>query len=312
MSDQKSIPVHATGSLDLSKFELIRVLDQSSISKIITIEARFKDDNKLAVIRLERAPLSEANVLNLLCDRGASVTQEFANDIYGNYFIVPELKALNSLKAVVIHPADDHVITKYTRYEKVIIEETPDEYERFVKPYVCEKKLGLSMESIQWVVNILNHVSELDRILYEDADKSSGFIMLPDLKCTSDNPDDLYLLAICHANNIKSVRDLNHRHLPLLKNILDSGREVIEEKFGVRKEKLRVYVHYQPSFYHFHVHFRSEASGETTHTDRDNLLNNVINNISLCGDFYQRATLTYPLSKLDPLYAVFCENRKSD
>ena len=28
-----------------------------------------------------------------------------------------------------------------------------------------------------------------------------------------------------------------------------------QERFGVVEEQLRVFVHYQPSYYHFHVHF---------------------------------------------------------
>lgn len=43
-------------------------------------------------------------------------------------------------------------------------------------------------------------------------------------------------------------------------------QEVIAEKFSVAKEKLRIYIHYQPTFYHLHVHFNvitHEASGKT-------------------------------------------------
>ena len=30
--------------------------------------------------------------------------------------------------------------------------------------------------------------------------------------------------------------------------------QVIKERFGVAANQLRLYVHYQPSYYHFHVH----------------------------------------------------------
>lgn len=30
--------------------------------------------------------------------------------------------------------------------------------------------------------------------------------------------------------------------------------QAIEELYGVRADQLRVFVHYQPSYYHFHVH----------------------------------------------------------
>jgi hypothetical protein len=31
--------------------------------------------------------------------------------------------------------------------------------------------------------------------------------------------------------------------------------QVLESKFGVPGNQIRAYVHYQPSYYHFHVHF---------------------------------------------------------
>lgn len=30
---------------------------------------------------------------------------------------------------------------------------------------------------------------------------------------------------------------------------------MLHEKFGAAASSLRVYVHYQPTYYHFHVHF---------------------------------------------------------
>lgn len=36
--------------------------------------------------------------------------------------------------------------------------------------------------------------------------------------------DDLYLIAICHRRDIKSLRDLTPEHLPLLRNILREGQ----------------------------------------------------------------------------------------
>ena len=28
-----------------------------------------------------------------------------------------------------------------------------------------------------------------------------------------------------------------------------------QEKYGIGEEKLRIFIHYQPTYYHFHVHF---------------------------------------------------------
>ena len=55
--------------------------------------------------------------------------------------------------------------------------------------------------------------------------------------------------------SVRSLRDLGQDHLPLLRNIQEKGTQEIEKKFGVPRNSLRVFVHYHPSYYHFHVHF---------------------------------------------------------
>ena len=77
---------------------------------------------------------------------------------------------------------------------------------------------------LQWVYNILEKKKEADRIIYENADAENGFILLPDMKWNQEQLDDLYLVAIIHRRGVKSVRDLDQSHLPLLKNILQEGQ----------------------------------------------------------------------------------------
>lgn len=71
----------------------------------------------------------------------------------------------------------------------------------------------------QWVYNILEHKTEVDRIVYEDEDPETGFVLLPDLKWDGKQVENLYLLALIHPHGIKSLRDLTGEHLPLLINI---------------------------------------------------------------------------------------------
>jgi len=77
--------------------------------------------------------------------------------------------------------------------------------------------------SIQWVYNVLEHKKEADRIVYEDPDPKTGFILAPDLKWDGKTVEDLYLTAIVHPRDIKSLRELNQDHILLLKNILNNG-----------------------------------------------------------------------------------------
>lgn len=55
--------------------------------------------------------------------------------------------------------------------------------------------------------------------MFEDPDPNIGFILLPDLKWDDNEKGSVYLLAICHTRSVKSLRDLNATHLPLLNNI---------------------------------------------------------------------------------------------
>lgn len=77
--------------------------------------------------------------------------------------------------------------------------------------------------SLQWVFNILEHESEKERIVYEDSDPETGFILCSDIKWDGKSKDSLYLLALPFKRGIMSLRDLTQKDLPLLKNIRSKG-----------------------------------------------------------------------------------------
>ncbi|XP_007495164.1 m7GpppX diphosphatase isoform X2 [Monodelphis domestica] len=124
--------------------------------------------------------------------------------------------------------------------------------------------------------------------------------------------DDLYLIAICHRRGIKSLRELTGEHLPLLRNILQEGQEAIQQRYQVREDRLRVYLHYQPSYYHLHVHFTAlgfEAPGSGV--ERAHLLADVIENLEYDPQYYQKRTLTFALRADEPLLKLFQEAKKN-
>ncbi|MGH0144622.1 UNVERIFIED_CONTAM: hypothetical protein FKN15_005320 [Acipenser sinensis] len=157
-------------------------------------------------------------------------------------------------------------------------------------------------EDDRWVYNILEKKAEADRIVFEDPDPQNGFVLLPDFKWDQKQLDDLYLIAICHQREIKSLRDLTREHLPLLQNIQQQGQEAIMKRYSVPFCRLRVYLHYQPSYYHLHVHFTAlgyEAPG--CGVERAHLLSDVIQNLQSDTQHYRTRTLTYPLRADDAL-----------
>lgn len=156
----------------------------------------------------------------------------------------------------------------------------------------------------QWVYNVLEHRKEVERIAYEDPCKENGFVLLPDLKWDGKTAETLYLLAIVHRHSLRSIRELDESHLPLLRNIRDKGIAAISEKYGVHRSQLRIYFHYQPSFYHLHIHFtylKHDAPG--IFCEKSHLLDTVIGNIELMPDYYQKATLSFTVKESDSLFS---------
>lgn len=144
--------------------------------------------------------------------------------------------------------------------------------------------------------NILDHKKEADRIVYEDPDKTNGFILLPDSKWDGHSLDSLHLLAICHRRELRSLRSLDASHLPLLKNIRNASCAKIFAKYRIHWQNLRIYLHYQPTFYHLHVHFNlTTYDGPGIFCEHSHLLNTVISNLEIDGDYYKKVTLTFGL-----------------
>ena len=94
------------------------------------------------------------------------------------------------------------------------------------------------------VENILNGLSEQSKILYSDKD----FLILPDMKWDLKTISSLYLVAIVQDRGIRSLRDLQKSHLPLLNAIRTQAIKVASHRWGVGEDSLRLYVHYQPSY----------------------------------------------------------------
>ena len=58
----------------------------------------------------------------------------------------------------------------------------------------------------------------------------------------------LYLVALMLLPNIKSLRDLNRSHLPLLRSIRREATNVVKSRWGLEGSELRLFIHYQPSY----------------------------------------------------------------
>jgi len=283
----------------LGPFTFKRVLSESTERKVVYVEASVKDSDDPAVLIIEKLPFSEDIVKGVLNEK-SSVEQEFSNDIYGQYRVNPD-PLYNLVKANVVHPATHKHIAKYLSSPAHLVLETPQLYRAVTIPFLEKEQFTLD-----WVYNVLEHKKEVERIIYEDPDPDTGFIITPDFKWSGKQVEDLYCLAIVHKRGIKSLRDLNASHLPLLKNVLSGSLKAIKEKYGLAASKVRAYLHYQPSYYHLHVHFTNvEYAAPGINTEKSHLLNTVISNIERDGSYYKKADLTFLVREKDKLYLSF-------
>ncbi|XP_055522643.1 m7GpppX diphosphatase-like [Wyeomyia smithii] len=193
------------------------------------------------------------------------------------------------------------------RQQRYLVGETAQDYQTVTLPHIQKDQL-----SLEWLYNILEHWKEKDRIVFEDPSEEIGFILLPDLEWDGKTLEQLYLLALVRQRGIKSLRDLNATHLPLMKNIQTRGIEAIKTRYGINADQLRIYIHYQPTFYHLHVHFtylKHDPPG--IYCEKSHLLTSVIGNVELLPDHYRKVTLSCVLSETDKLNVKF-EAAKSE
>ncbi|XP_071109029.1 m7GpppX diphosphatase-like [Haliotis cracherodii] len=301
-SKKRKIEDSPPDSKSFKGFSIERVLREDQRTKFVCLEGKFKGNEDLAVVLLEKEHFPTQSLGRLLSNE-TTLKETLKNDIYSTYEATPPTD-LSGFKTTLIYPATQKHVDKYSEQDHYIIRETPALYEKITLP--CLESSNFSMK---WVYNILDKKSEADRIVMEDPDPDSGFVLLPDMKWDGKDVDSLYLIAIVHRHGIKSLRDLGQQHLPLLKNILEKGTNTIQEKYSVAKSQLRVYFHYQPSYYHLHVHFthlRFEAPGFDAL--RAHLLEDVIDNIETCNDFYQNKSLMFTVRENQQLYKDYKEN----
>ncbi|XP_032835474.2 m7GpppX diphosphatase [Petromyzon marinus] len=306
----------------LRGFKLVRVLNDNPRQKVVFLHAKWsgeaksggdggdgerkdgeeeveEEEGRDAVVILEKTPFRESQLPGLL-SVDTELQGDLQNDIYGTYTARPP-PGSSEMKATVICPATPLHLLKYTHREAFLIEETASDYRSTTLPF-----LQTSNFSLQWVYNILDKKAEVERVVFEDPDPETGFVLLPDLKWDQKQTNELYLIAICHKRGLKSLRDLTGEHLPLLQNILTKTQAAVLDRYGLAACRLRCYLHYQPSYYHLHVHVThvgSEAPGGGV--ERAHLLGHVLRALAADPQHYALGTLTYALREGDGLLQAF-------
>lgn len=231
----------------------------------------------------------------------------------------PTLRRI-SFHATLIEPASERQIQRTSAQTRfVFLEESKELYARVTKGYI--QSVLDKQNSLSWLFNVIEGKKERERILFQNdiflLNVDTKWRTHPDCRSTPreewkghPSTEDLYCLAIVKERGIASLRDLRGRHIPLLTDILDTGRKTIEETYGVPKEELRVFIHYLPQFYHLHVHFTRLFNTHGSACERAHLLPSVIDNLTKDPMHYANANLYYTLPKSHHLVEAFAKHQK--
>ncbi|EGW30128.1 uncharacterized protein SPAPADRAFT_144541 [Spathaspora passalidarum NRRL Y-27907] len=285
----------------IGKFQFVRILKSDSQTKTISLLGSI--DNEHAIITLEKSHFQfENHKVNELIQDISLINN---NDIY--YWsigsLLQQLPELPGAKINLIYPATETHIHKYDEQTYHYIRETPAMYEKYVVPYIKSMK----GDRIKWVYNILFEGKESETFVYHDKDPSNGFVLLPDMKWDTINLQTLYLCCIVNRLDISSVRDLNENHIEFLESLQEKVKQITVEKYNIGKNQLRIFIHYQPSYYHFHIHIVNVAHpglGDGIAVGKAILLDDVIDNLKLDGDYYKKKTIGYLLGENHGLWKI--------
>jgi m7GpppX diphosphatase len=212
-----------------------------------------------------------------------------------------------------ISPATPHQISRaMPSLGHVLIRETPELYREVVEPYV---RSVVDNGSLSWINNVIEGRKERERLLVDHDD----FIINVDTKWRSHPPplttpreewrghpstSDLYCLGITKRRGLSCIRDLRRIHAPMLTAMERAGLDAIRDVYGVPEDQIRVYAHYQPQFYHFHVHFTRLENEVGCCVERGHLVSDVVQNLMMDDAYYAGRTITYKLPRGTPLLSL--------
>lgn len=170
---------------------------------------------------------------------------------------VPSASTLADLKLNLIYPCTAQHVRKYSAQRVRMVSETAQIYAEHVRPFIARQRTSGRLD---WIFNILDGRTEQEDVVARvdwDSAAQSGFLLLPDLNWDRKTVQGMHLLALVQRRDIWSIRDLRKKHVPWLKTMRDRIVDAAVHVFPggeVDADELKCYIHYQPTYYHFHVH----------------------------------------------------------
>ena len=252
----------------IPQFALTKILNQDQNGRRITLLGEISDKSGLLVLERAAFASSDTQIKSLLPQLKA--TNLGANDIYRWYMAdidhsgksntntntSSSTTSIPDLKLNLIYPCTTSHIRKYSSQRLRHVTETPNIYSQHIHSYILRQRTSGRLD---WIFNILDGRTEQEDVILRsdwDSPSNSGFLLLPDLNWDRKTITSLHLLALVQRRDIWSLRDLKKKHVPWLRGLQARVIEAVEKVHAgeVEKDELKCYVHYHPTYYHFHVH----------------------------------------------------------
>jgi m7GpppX diphosphatase len=205
--------------------------------------------------------------------------------------------------------------------EQRLLAETPHIYEKpGMKQYIEQE---ITRPSKQWIVSVIRGEQEREEVKLQNED----YLLLPDTERVNRywriwsntsrltnrfmSPHwghygkTLNWLAIALEPGLRSLRDLRGRHIPMLKRMMSECLTAIQKETDIAPDEVMVYVHYPPSVYQLHIHF-AYPYAQHNHKDtyRIHSVANIINNLEIDSEYYEKATLQMAVPKNSQLAKI--------
>lgn len=136
-----------------------------------------------------------------------------------------------------------------------MVTETPEIYAKQIRPYMQRQR---EEGRLNWVFNIIDGKTEVEDVIFRTPlgkEGDEGFLLLPDLNWDRKTIEALHLLGLVERRDIWSLRDLKKKHIPWLQHMRAKLIEATVRNYPeLEEDQLKLYVHYQPTYYHFHIH----------------------------------------------------------
>ena len=209
--------------------------------------------------------------------------------------------------------------------ERRLILETPDMHTSTKMQAFIQKEVERPCK--QWIHEVLCNKRETERVKL----RTNDFVLLPDVECAQKRvcrrlverdtawkvvEDSRYSiipfisslrskkktdgvfhwLAVVTDTSLRTIRDLRGSHVPMLKELQRLCLEKIREETGVDENQIMAYVHYPPSVYQLHIHFKHPVwPYSASDALRVHSMSSIINNLCIDSDYYVKSPLQLPV-----------------